>query len=756
MCPQATKAKLVFIICLLLVVIVCGCKSESGSPENLLLNKTPIISERVNNPERITDGERAYEGADWSNPKSSVLSQYASLVYDLGKTTHIDTLLLQGDNNDHFRAYISDDNINYQIIWDAQPVVEAGLRTRHITSVNIDTRYLKFDATNGDGSYSISEISAYSTKPNYLSETFVHTPSVSTNDLVKSQMLYFGMTLVFFLFFAYRGAFKWWLAMCALLPIYGLYQLISVLMIHWPPQPSQISLFRGLIATVAAIAILREILSPKLLPANTTVIKIILFTTAILSFASFYNLGHPQFMHQKNKSGTYIHYLDLRQYFPTAKYFPEVGYRDIYIADMAALLEDNSHHTLQSIGGYAMRDLRSHEMKHVRDYTEEIGKIKTKFSAARWQEYKSDARYIRELMGDDDYFRYLIDYGGNATPVWISQVYLLFNMIDVSDTFLLILATLDPLFLLLMFICIWRSFGLCTMLVSMVVFGANDFIMYGTNWGGAILRHDWMFYIGFGICALKTKRLVLGGVFLGAATMIRAFPFFAFCGIGFLALWWLCDYLQKNRRLPSIKEVLLGNLTILKIAAGATGIAITLFLFSSLLLSFEAWVIWWDKIHLQQGGALANHFGLRSLLAGWNYDQKTILHSRQIMHISCIILLVGLIFFAARRRSAEKAAILGLLLMWIIYYPQNYYIHFIIFLPLLVDSKNLTEYKTITIQEVGLWLSVLLLCTLQYFPTLISNNLGLHFYFSNVFLSASFIVILLIMVKSDTGLEDEI
>ena len=65
----------------------------------------------------------------------------------------------------------------------------------------------------------------------------------------------------------------------------------------------------------------------------------------------------------------------------------------------------------------------------------------------------------------------------------------LFSLIRPSDFGFICAALIDPLLLLLMFIAILRSFGWRSMLVCALVFGANDFVMYGTNWSGATLRH---------------------------------------------------------------------------------------------------------------------------------------------------------------------------------------------------------------------------------------------------------------------------
>src|SRR6185436_2329200 len=88
-------------------------------------------------------------------------------------------------------------------------------------------------------------------------------------------------------------------------------------------------------------------------------------------------------------------------------------------------------------------------------------------------------------------------------------------------------AFLDLLLLVGMFAAIGRCFGSRAMFVCMVIFGANDFIMFGTNWAGSTLRHDWLAYLGFAACALKRQRWALGGALLAFATMIRAFPVLA-------------------------------------------------------------------------------------------------------------------------------------------------------------------------------------------------------------------------------------
>ena len=83
------------------------------------------------------------------------------------------------------------------------------------------------------------------------------------------------------------------------------------------------------------------------------------------------------------------------------------------------------------------------------------------------------------------------DHGGNATPVWMLQAYVLWGHAHASDRVLLTTALVDPLLLLLLFFVIGRTFGLRTALVSAVLFGANDLYMYGSNWSGSAWYGAW-------------------------------------------------------------------------------------------------------------------------------------------------------------------------------------------------------------------------------------------------------------------------
>ena len=274
------------------------------------------------------------------------------------------------------------------------------------------------------------------------------------------------------------------------------------------------SLARATWALVAAVAVLRECFPPARHHPDRRVTLGVLGLCAGLSFLSFYNLGQPQFWDARRGQTTFAHYLDLRQYYPTAKYFKELGYRDIYVADMAAYREEPGVDT-QRVNRMPMRDLDTLSMSTVGDREDQIQRVKSHFTPERWEAYKRDSRYFREVMGTSHYLETMHDMGGNATPVWMSIAYLLFNAMPPSNGAFLFTAVFDLVLLLLTFVMIGRCFGLRTALVAMVIFGSNDFIMYGTNWAGSTLRHDWLAYLGLGACALKRERYALGGALAG-------------------------------------------------------------------------------------------------------------------------------------------------------------------------------------------------------------------------------------------------
>jgi hypothetical protein len=382
--------------------------------------------------------------------------------------------------------------------------------------------------------------------------------------------------------------------------------------------------------------------------------------------------------------------------------------------------------TVESMGNQTMRNLETLAGSTVQREKAAITSVKARFSPERWAAFKLDSRYMREAMGTNEFFAMMRDHGANATPVWMSLAYLIFSKMPPSPAGFTATALLDLLLLVGMFAAIGRVFGVRTMFVSMVVFGANDFIMFGTNWAGSTLRHDWLAYLGFGACALKRGKWVLGGALLAFATMIRAFPAMALIGATIPAAWTLWEYLREHRRLPPLAE--LRHQPIARVALGAVASIAVLVAFSLVVLPAGAWGEWLRKVAQLSSDAHTNHISLRTLLAGTGGDEGSLLRARAPIFAAAAVLITVLVALAARGKPLEQAAMLGLILVPTFLYPANYYLHIVFLLPLVAA-------------DAVVWTALLGLCASQYFTVLVEEK-GQHFYFATVLLFASFGVIL--------------
>src|SRR4051794_12536377 len=110
----------------------------------------------------------------------------------------------------------------------------------------------------------------------------------------------------------------------------------------------------------------------------------------------------------------------------------------------------------------------------------------------------------------------------------------------------------------------------------MTVFGAMDFYLFGTNWFGATLRHDWLAFWCLGLAMIRRGKFVLAGVFLAWAALIRAFPALTFITLTAPVAWELVIRLWRQRRAFSFAAFLKDQRPFLRIALGALGATVVL------------------------------------------------------------------------------------------------------------------------------------------------------------------------------------
>ena len=745
-------------LCTGLVLYAGACdalRPEPPQPGNLLHGKAPIDVLGIDHAECINDGVTPADGDPWLTDLSATFNRAdGRVVFDLARSTPIAAALVQGDNNDTFVLGVSDDGVHFRDIWLAPQVPGAGMRPRYVDTLHAQGRYLRLGARGGDAFVGVGELMVFSSVPK------VWPPAISHRHGAAPRVV--GSTTSFA-----------WGAVCALLlllsllrvpaPVLGVGALaalvVSVIWTRqllglWPIDQNLVAILRALIAAIAILAGLVWTLGRARVRVQVPIV--VLGVLSVISIATFYNFGRPWFWNVAENRPTPVHTYDMRVYFPVAKYFDELGFDGLYLASVEAYLEGENVPP-RAVGHVELRDLTNNAMVRARDVMPDIQRVSERFSPARWEEFKQDMRFFWRTMGPGDYLGSLRDHGGNATPVWLAIAHLMFRNAHASEFSLTLAGALDPLLLFLTFVCIARSFGLRAMLMCMVVFGATDFPMFGSDWAGATLRFDWMATLGLGCCALKTNRPALAGVLLAHAGLARAFPAFGLMFAPLPFVWLAAERVFRQRvpfavALPQLRPALR---PVLRMTAGATVCVVLLVGLSGALFGFSrAWGGWLQKIEIHTEKSNTNHVGVRTMMSfdpdlisskvtrsdlpepwmPWQDAQLATFHNRRVAVALIRLAFVLLCVLACRGAPAEHAALIGTLLIPVLLYPANYYCQYVFLLPLLAVGQR---------RWLGFFLEAVLLamCIAEYFT--LSRLVDVRFFWESVILVVGFAAIAL-------------
>ena len=731
--------------------------ADAGAGGNLLAGKQPLRVSGVRRAEALTDGRAAEPGLHWKTRLSCVFDgSAAAVVFDLGAELPIAAARLSGDANDRYGLELSRDGRAFEPLWEAgEQRGRTGMQVRSNRKLRGSGRYVRLRVLGGDGMLAVSELQLWSKAPRTLPALRSEGAS-PLDERMRDRTLLFGLGLVLCLLVPARASRVLRVAALAL-AAWACGELARGVWDAWPVDPRGVALLRATLAFVGAAAVARFAFAPARLAASRGTVAV-LALCALLAPLCFYNLGHPQFYNRELGRWSFAHHADLRQYYPTAKYFAELGYEGIYYADLAALAAERPG-ALEQLAAQPLRDLHHFGVVAVADRARAIADTRARFSDQRFAAYQRDARWFRGAMGEAAYLETMIDFGGNAAPVWMALAHVLFSLVPPSELAFNLTALIDPVLLLLAFVAIARTFGLRTMLVSLLVFGANDIVIYGTNWSGATLRHDWLAYLGLGLCALRRERWLLGGALLALSASIRAFPVLALLGAAVPALWRVAGRVREARRLPPLsvtapalrggaswRELLRDERATWLIAGGALATAAAAALFATVLLGPAVWGEWLAKVALLDSDPHPASVALRNLIAEPG-AQARILRARWPLYVALIAFYVGTAVLAARNARPEQAAILGLCLLPVVFYPSNYYLHLVYLLPLLAREHA----GEVTRRDAVLWLLALAMCAAQYFTTL-TPDLELHFYLSTVTLFATLSALLCTLLATDPDL----
>ena len=325
---------------------------------------------------------------------------------------------------------------------------------------------------------------------------------------------------------------------------------------------------------------------------------------AVTAFCANYN-----FFLWPHRGGVHGH--DVFHYYLGAKYFPELGYYDLYRCTVAADAESRPGAWKEG----AVRDLRSNRVRPVAEMKPTQPRCDGVFSPERWVEFSDDVRWFHGRLPGPRWDRVLVDLGYNPSPVWTLIGRPVAEAVSVDGRMLRFVAKLDLLILVAMFAVVGWCFGFPVMCLTVIFWATNPLSRY--QWiGDSLLRYPWLATSLVGICLLYRSRDAAAGACLATATLLRLFPGFQ---IATYAVHQGREAWRRRQWSPRTS----------RFAAGAVGMSLVLIVLSLGVTQrgFDAYASFGQNItrHAQLVGS--NSVGLRPLLSFSSEDAEARLQS---------------------------------------------------------------------------------------------------------------------------------
>jgi len=238
----------------------------------------------------------------------------------------------------------------------------------------------------------------------------------------------------------------------------------------------------------------------------------------IIAAANYMRWGPDAFF------GNRVDVYDVAHYYLNAKYFPELGYYDLYPAIMLADHE-NGGPRFDEGNKYLAQDANGHRMQPISHGIQRGYYVRDKlFTPARWQQFSHDMLHIqRDIHGFSDklWRQMLQDHGFNGTPAWVMLARPLASVVPVEAVKLL--CWIDLLLLAgALWATRWAYGGPAAWWVAFFLA-----VSYSTRWPTitwSYLRYDWIAALIVAMCALKKGHHLWAGVLTGFAAAARMFP----------------------------------------------------------------------------------------------------------------------------------------------------------------------------------------------------------------------------------------
>lgn len=411
----------------------------------------------------------------------------------------------------------------------------------------------------------------------------------------------------------------------------------------------------------------------------------LLCALGVLGALAYVNFGSFHF------GGVFVHRWDILHHYLGAKYIDELGYDGLY--ECLAVADAEEPGGAARAARREITDLRTNRVTTAADVVAHPERCRARFAPARWEAFRTDVAFFREIFPDADWQHLTTDHGFNASPVWVLAARPFVGDAPVTWTRLRILAALDPALMLAALGTVVWAFGGGTAALVAVVWGT--YFPAQLWWtGGSFLRWDWLAALLAGLALSKRGRTFAGGALLGYAALSRVFPAFALVG----ALLAAATSLLRRRRIDrGVARLLMGALAAGVLLAPVAGIA----------RPTHGWTEFARNLGKHTAVASANRMGVAVMLAydpanayraleqepdakargHWERAQDERLRARRWIWVMLAGVAVLVVALAVREQPVWTACLLGLLLIPFGRPTACYYYAFVAALPLLAERR---------------------------------------------------------------------
>lgn len=319
------------------------------------------------------------------------------------------------------------------------------------------------------------------------------------------------------------------------------------------------------------------------------IIGSVLAAIAIVFFFLFFQLSYKD----------YYHRWEFFHYYMGSKYTSELSYQRLYQCSAVADAETGNP---QQIKRRKMRDLSATNLLvSSKPIVENPGICKDHFTPERWEAFKKDLVFFRKASGSTYWRDMQKDHGYNPPPIWTIAGHYLSQLQPASASYFKLLAGIDVVLTMLLFIAIGWAFGWRPFLVALVFWGTQEPAPFYWT-GGAFLRQDWFFLAVTSACLARKKYFFLSGFALAYAAGLRIFPVLLWGGPLAIIAW---DIYKKRRLQRMYLKFLLG---------GAAAVLILVPLSLHVTGGVHSYKEFAHHIKVHQNTALTNHVGLPTVI----------------------------------------------------------------------------------------------------------------------------------------------